>query len=92
MRRVDENQAEIVRALRQIGAKVQSLAELGSGVPDILVGHRGRNYLFEIKSPKQPPSKRKLTPDEVAWHEAWRGQVAIIENFGDALKILSSAS
>lgn len=39
--RTDANQAEIVAALRTRGALVQSLAGVGAGVPDLLVGWRG---------------------------------------------------
>lgn len=68
---------------------MQSLAELGKGVPDIAVGYRGKNFLFEIKDWKQPPSKRKLTLDEKKWHQAWNGQVHVVETFDEALKIIS---
>ena len=68
--RVDENQAAIVRALRQIGASVQSLADIGDGCPDLLVGFRNRIALMEIKDGNQPPSKRRLTEDEQNWHRA----------------------
>ena len=88
-KRVDANQSSIVRALREIGASVQSLADLGKGVPDIAVGYHGKNYLFEIKDWKQPPSKRRLTPDEKKWHQAWNGQVHVVETFDEALKIIS---
>lgn len=88
-KRIDANQSSIVRALREIGASVQSLADLGKGVPDIAVGYRGKNFLFEIKDWKQPPSKRKLTPDEKKWHETWNGQVHVVETFDEALKIIS---
>jgi hypothetical protein len=89
-KRVDANHSEIVRGLREIGATVQSLAALGKGAPDLLCGHRGRNYLFEIKNPLQPPSKRKLTDAEKDWHERWRGSVHTILNFSEALEIITS--
>lgn len=87
-KRIDGNHKEIVKSLREAGASVQSLADLGSGVPDILVGLRGRNYIFEIKDWRQPPSKRKLTPDEKKWHQLWSGQVNVIETAAEALKII----
>jgi hypothetical protein len=90
-KRIDANQPSIVRALREIGATVQSLAEVGDGCPDILVGYRGRNLVFEIKDWKQPPSKKRLTPHEKKWHESWNGSVHVIETFGDALKILNAS-
>ena len=39
--RIDRNQPEIVKALRQVGAHVTSLAAVGDGVPDLLVGFQG---------------------------------------------------
>lgn len=91
-KRVDANQSTIVKELRELGATVQSLADLGKGVPDILVGFRGRNFLFEIKDWKQPPSKRRLTPDEKQWHLAWGGNVTTIETTNDALRAMETVS
>jgi hypothetical protein len=88
-KRIDANQSLIVKQLRAIGATVQSLADLGKGVPDLLVGWRGQNWLMEIKDWKQPPSKRRLTPDEKKWHQSWNGQVHVVETFDEALKIIS---
>ena len=83
--RVDGNHREIVDGLRNVGASVQSLATIGKGCPDILVGFRGVNYVMEIKDGSKPPSGRKLTPDESAWHFNWRGQVCVVESLQDAL-------
>ena len=86
--RVDDNQAEIVGYLRKVGCSVQSLATMGKGVPDLLVGLRGENYLFEIKDGNKPASRKNLTSDEDTWHERWCGQVNVIESIDDALTIL----
>ena len=90
MKRIDANHRDIVRGLRDLGATVQSLAALGKGAPDILCGHRGRNYLFEVKNENQPPSKRKLTIAEEVWHEQWRGSVHVINNLSEAIDILTA--
>jgi hypothetical protein len=91
-KRVDNNQPEIVRQLREIGATVDPCySQIGSGRPDIIVGYHGINFLFEIKDPAQPPSKRRLTPEEGIWHAEWTGQVAVIETVDDALKIMNRA-
>jgi hypothetical protein len=86
--KVDANQAAIVEALRACGASVQSLAAVGKGVPDLLVGLRTRNYLIEVKDGSKPPSARKLTPDQVQWHTKWAGQVLTVTSPDDALKQL----
>lgn len=97
-KKVDKNQALIVRDLRKLGATVRSTADLGKGAPDIMVcwGRQpGRNYLFEIKDPMQPPSKRKLTPAEVEWHKEWRaggGQVDVILTTEDALRVMRNGA
>ena len=86
--RVDDNHAEIAAALRQAGCSVQSLASLGSGCPDLLVGRHNANFLLEVKDGRKSPSKRRLTPDEKDWHEAWRGQVCVVESVNDALWVV----
>lgn len=86
--KVDANQAEIVAALRGIGATVQPLHSVGAGCPDILCGFRGRNILLEIKDGNKPPSARKLTADQVDWHGGWKGQVAVVEDADAALAVM----
>lgn len=87
---VDRNQPEIVDALRKAGASVQPLHSVGSGCPDLLVGHSGRTLLLECKDGSRPPSERRLTEDQVRWHETWRGQVAVVTSVDEALAVLLS--
>lgn len=85
--KVDANHTAIVAELRARGASVQSLAAVGYGCPDILCGIAGRTYLCEIKDGSKPPSKRKLTPDQEAWHQAWRGgPVLLLTSVEDAAR------
>jgi len=84
--RTDSNHAEIVEALRRAGASVQSLAPVGCGCPDLLVGLRGVNTLLEVKDGSKRPSARRLTVDETRWHRAWLGQVVVVETVEQALK------
>lgn len=60
--KTDLNQNEIVKALRQVGAKVTSTASIGGGFPDIVVIYRGKVYLFEIKQKGE-----WLTDDQQEW-------------------------
>jgi hypothetical protein len=87
--RVDGNQAEIVKALRAIGASVQHLHAVGQGCPDLLAALAGRNVLLEVKDPKQPPSKRKLTDDEAVWFGAWKGEAYVVETATEAIECLT---
>lgn len=88
-KRVDANQQQIIKALRKIGATVQPLHEVGKGCPDILVGFKGKNHLFEIKDGKKPPSATRLTPDEKRWHESWRGSIQVIYRVEDAIRYMN---
>ena len=86
--RVDENQPEIVKALRQAGATVQSLAAVGKGCPDLLVAYRGQNYLVEVKDGNKPPSARQLTPDQQKWHNGWMSPVYVVDSVEHALAVI----
>ena len=87
--KIDANQNDIVNALRRAGATVQSLAANGQGVPDLLVGFKGQTFLFEIKDGDKPASARKLTPDQVEWHKAWRGgPLVVVESAEQALSVV----
>lgn len=89
--KVDRNQAEIVTALRAAGASVQSLAAVGRGCPDLLVGFRGKNLLMEIKDGSLPPSGRTLTDDQVTWHIDWRGHAQVVTCPSEALALIGVA-
>ena len=82
-KRTDANQAEIVKALRDAGASVQCLHAVGKGCPDLLVGWKGFNVLFEVKS-----RMGTLTPDEREWHSNWEGQVNVVRTWEEALGVV----
>ncbi len=92
--RVDENQAALVKTLRECGVTVQHLHSVGQGCPDIICGvfdrfsGERRNYLFEIKDAAKVPSAKLLTPAQQKWHGDWSGQVAVVETADQALRIM----
>lgn len=89
--KVDANQAEIVKALRQMGCFVQSLAAVGDGCPDLLVGVAGVTLLMEIKDGKKPPSERKLRPDQQVWHSQWvGGPLSIVTDLEGAVRAVNA--
>ena len=67
--RIDKNHKEIVKALREAGAFVLSLAAMKHGCPDLLVGYAGETMLMEIKR----DSKAKFTPDQLDFMGKWKG-------------------
>lgn len=86
--RTDTNQTAITKALKAAGATVLSLAAMGKGCPDLLVGYHGANLLVEVKDGAKVPSRRKLTADQVQWHADWRGQVCVVTSVKQALELL----
>lgn len=78
-----------MKLCRQIpGLSVVSIHTVGKGVPDLLVGFKGVNYLVELKDGAKVKSAKKLTPDEEEFHANWKGQVCVAESIDDILKII----
>lgn len=82
--RVDSNQAEIVKALRKIGATVTPLHRVGGGVPDLLCSFRQRWMVLECKV----KSKDDLTTDQVKWIGLQRAPVFIATSPLEAVALL----
>lgn len=86
--RVDSNQAEIVSALVAAGASVESLANVGHGVPDLMVARAGKMMLMEVKDGSLSPSRRNLRSQQEEWHAQWRGPIAVVTDVEGALRAL----
>lgn len=82
-KRTDANQAAIVRQLEAWGLRVQSLHEVGQGVPDLLVGLPDYNVLVEVKVPG-----KKLNERQVEWHAAWPGTIIVASTAADVVHAL----
>lgn len=82
--KVDSNHKEIVDALRKAGYSVVSLARIGGGCPDLLIGRAGKNYLLEVKD-----RLGKLNDTQKVWHTAWRGQVEVVHSAEEAFQVLT---
>jgi len=84
--RTDDNQADIVKALRAIPGVTVDL-----GHDDILVGCKGNSYWFEIKHPSAvSPRTGKVRPSEKTQTERsreiyWEGHYSIVWSFEQIL-------
>ncbi len=88
--RIDANQPQLVKFIRAMGASFQHTHQI-PGALDGIIGYRGIDVRVEIKDPDKPPSKRKLTDDEVKTICDWRGrQPEIIETENDITRILGA--
>lgn len=90
-KRVDGNHREVVEGLRAAlpEATVFDASGAGRGFPDLVVGWKGRNYLFEVKNGDQVPSRRRLTAAQVGLHGSWQGQVAVVCSAADILAVMA---
>ena len=83
--RIDTNHKEIVKALREAGATVVSLASMKHGCPDLLVGYESETMLMEIKK----DSKACFTPDQLDFIAKWKGgPVSRVDSVDAALRAL----
>ena len=90
--KIDANQLAIVAALRARGWSVQSLAAVGRGCPDLLVGADGQNAVLEVKDGSKPPSARRLTPAQGEWHQNWNGQRAVVSTINEAIAAVEAVT
>lgn len=81
--RIDGNQAEIVAALRQVGALVLPLSDLGGDVADLLVSYHGRLRLLEVKT-----MATAVTEGQRRWLAAWGG--LIVRDTTEALRVVGA--
>lgn len=98
IRKVDKNQPAIVKRFRDHGCTVCILSSVGNGIPDILISkviNRAKGLypwsaLVEIKDGSKPPSARKLTPDEQAFHDKWQGEIYVISTLEEVDALINS--
>lgn len=86
-RRVDKNQAALVKAFRQLGVKWTHLHMVGAGVWDGLAGFKWLTVIVEIKDGSKPPSARKLTEQEMTWGRTWPGLKTVVCNTDDVQRV-----
>lgn len=84
--KVDGNHAEIVKALREVGARTVYLRE----PVDLLVGFRGINLLLEVKD-LTASRKDKLSAAEQAFFDTWPGQRAVVTSPEEAVRVVVEA-
>ncbi len=86
--RVDANQKEVVKQLRDLGVSVLHTHQLGRGAPDLVLGYINSNYMIELKDGNKTKSQQKLTPDEVQFQESWNGNYAVCNSIEQILTLI----
>ena len=83
--KVDNNQAEIVEALRAAGAVVEVCSRVGQGFADLVVGKHGRVWFMEVKA-----DGGKLTEPEREFMARWSDNYAIVRSVDEALRVIGA--
>ena len=83
--KVDGNQSQIVKELRELGFSVLLLNSVKGGCPDILVGTSdGYNLLVEVKI-----DSGKLNKLEEEFFDNWKGEIIVARNTEEILDKLN---
>lgn len=69
IKKVDKNQKDVVKALRDYGAQVILLHTVGGGIPDLMVCYADQTILMEVKDGED----KKLTPQQIVFFDQWQG-------------------
>lgn len=86
-KKVDKNQASVVKALRDNNADVYLLHMVGKGIPDLLVAYEGHTILIEVKDGVD----KHFTPDQLKFIAGWKGgDLFRVNNEQEAVELLKS--
>jgi hypothetical protein len=87
--RRDDNHAEIVAAFEKLGWSVLDLANVGAGVPDLIIGdHAHGVHLVEIKNKKTGYGRRGLSRSQRDWAARWMaGNVHVVTSLDDVVTL-----
>jgi hypothetical protein len=84
-KRVDANQAEIVKVFKDLGCSVFNTSRVGGGFPDILVGKNHKTVLVEIKS----SDKASTTTAQDLFMMTWKGSTVVrINDIDGAIRLV----
>jgi len=87
IKKVDKNQKDVVKALRDYGADVFLLHTVGGGIPDLLVCYEEQTILMEVKD----GADKKLTPLQITLFANWKGgPLHRVNSVQEAIEVLKS--
>jgi Holliday junction resolvase len=86
-KKVDKNQKDVVKALRDYGADVFLLHMVGAGIPDLMVCYEEQTILIEVKDGVD----KKLTPQQITLFASWKGgPLHRVNSVQEAIEVLKS--
>jgi Holliday junction resolvase len=87
IKKVDKNQKDVVKTLRDYGADVYLLHMVGKGIPDLLVAYEGHTILIEVKD----GAHKVFTPEQIKFITSWKGgHLYRVNSSEEAIDVLKS--
>lgn len=87
-RKVDRNHGPVVDAFELAGCSVLSIASVGNGAPDLVIGCAGRSHLVEVKPDTRVKAVSNQRANQVAWATKWRGgAVHVVRTTSEAFEL-----
>jgi Holliday junction resolvase len=87
IKKVDKNQKDVVKALRDYGAQVFLLHTVGGGIPDLMCCYNDQTILMEVKDGED----KKLTPQQITLFANWiGGPLYRVNSVQEAVEVLKS--
>lgn len=86
--KIDENQPALVELIRAMGVSVAITSAAHDGFTDLVIGFGGVTVLVEVKDGSKEPARRKLTPQQVTFHNSFKGAITVIENEQQAVELV----
>ncbi len=75
----DANHDPVANTFRDLGCSVlDTHLPVVPGYPDLLVGHRGVNYMVEVKNPETAYGRKGLSVSQTDFTASWRGATPIL--------------
>ena len=89
--RTDANHKAIVQALSAYGASVIDSSRLGSGYPDLTIGHAEKTLLMEVKNPDTAYGRKGLNDNQKRWVQGWKGGAyCVVDSVEAALRAVKA--
>lgn len=86
--RSDDNQRELVKALRKLGAHVDIVSMVGGLGYDLIVNFFDDVRVCEVKDPSKPKSDQALTQSELKAQAIWGTRYVILKTIDDCWSML----
>lgn len=88
-KRIDANQAEIIKAFESLKCQVVVIGEPVDLIVYMPLNGVWQNVFVEIKDGSKPKSAQKLTRQQIEFFDNWRGPKIVVRSVDDVIAALA---